>query len=133
VPTSAENALSPANGAAPDGRDDTRSHDARPNDARPQHDAGPCVEGDPVTLIHPAPDAVHLERARNEVAPAPGDAAVEEVVVERATAIGGGVVLDTEANVATWWRAAYDVASVQAAIRAAGLPPRLADRLAIGA
>jgi diadenosine tetraphosphatase ApaH/serine/threonine PP2A family protein phosphatase len=43
------------------------------------------------------------------------------------------LVLDTEANVATWRRAAYDVAAVQAAIRAAGLPPRLADRLAIGA
>jgi diadenosine tetraphosphatase ApaH/serine/threonine PP2A family protein phosphatase len=33
----------------------------------------------------------------------------------------------------TWHRVAYDVASVQAAIRAAGLPNRLADRLAIGA
>jgi diadenosine tetraphosphatase ApaH/serine/threonine PP2A family protein phosphatase len=43
------------------------------------------------------------------------------------------LVLDTEANVATWRRTAYDVAAVQVAIRAAGLPPRLADRLAIGA
>lgn len=43
------------------------------------------------------------------------------------------LVLDTEANVATWQRVRYDVASVQAAIRAAGLPPRLADRLAVGA
>ena len=43
------------------------------------------------------------------------------------------LVLDTEANVATWQRVRYDVAAVQAAIRAAGLPPRLADRLAFGA
>ena len=32
----------------------------------------------------------------------------------------------------TWHRVAYDIAPVQAAIRAAGLPGRLAARLAIG-
>ena len=32
----------------------------------------------------------------------------------------------------TWHRVAYDIAAVQAAIRAAGLPGRLADRLAYG-
>jgi diadenosine tetraphosphatase ApaH/serine/threonine PP2A family protein phosphatase len=40
--------------------------------------------------------------------------------------------LDTEARTARWHRVPYDVASVQDAIRAAGLPNRLADRLAFG-
>ena len=43
------------------------------------------------------------------------------------------LVLDIEARTATWERAAYDVDAVGAAMRAAGLPPRLADRLRIGA
>ncbi len=43
------------------------------------------------------------------------------------------LVLDPDAGVATWQRVAYDVEAVQAAIRAAGLPARLADRLAFGA
>lgn len=43
------------------------------------------------------------------------------------------LVLDTDAATVTWRRTAYDVPAVQAAIRAAGLPRRLADRLAIGA
>jgi diadenosine tetraphosphatase ApaH/serine/threonine PP2A family protein phosphatase len=43
------------------------------------------------------------------------------------------LVLDTDDDAVTWHRVRYDVAPVQAAIRAAGLPPRLADRLAVGA
>ena len=43
------------------------------------------------------------------------------------------LILDPEAATVTWHRVAYDIASVQAAIRAAGLPRRLADRLAFGA
>ena len=43
------------------------------------------------------------------------------------------LVLDTDDLRVSWHRVAYDIASVQAAIRAAGLPRRLADRLAIGA
>jgi diadenosine tetraphosphatase ApaH/serine/threonine PP2A family protein phosphatase len=43
------------------------------------------------------------------------------------------LVLDTDDYAVTWHRVRYDVAPVQTAIRAAGLPPRLADRLAIGA
>ena len=43
------------------------------------------------------------------------------------------LVLDLEARRATWHRVAYDIATVQSAIRRAGLPPRLADRLAVGA
>jgi diadenosine tetraphosphatase ApaH/serine/threonine PP2A family protein phosphatase len=43
------------------------------------------------------------------------------------------LVLDLEDRMVTWHRVAYDVGPVQAAIRAAGLPGRLADRLAFGA
>ena len=43
------------------------------------------------------------------------------------------LILDTVAATATWGRAAYDTAAVGAAIRAAGLPGRLADRLLVGA
>lgn len=42
------------------------------------------------------------------------------------------LILDTDAATATWHRTAYDIAAVQAAIRAAGLPERLAARLALG-
>jgi diadenosine tetraphosphatase ApaH/serine/threonine PP2A family protein phosphatase len=42
-------------------------------------------------------------------------------------------LLDTEAGTCTWHRTSYDVAAVQAAIRQAGLPAWLADRLAVGA
>jgi diadenosine tetraphosphatase ApaH/serine/threonine PP2A family protein phosphatase len=40
--------------------------------------------------------------------------------------------LDTAAGTATWHRIGYDVAAVQDAVRAAGLPGRLADRLSLG-
>jgi len=43
------------------------------------------------------------------------------------------LILDPEAATVTWHRVAYDIPAVQAAIRAAGLPARLADRLAFGA
>ena len=42
------------------------------------------------------------------------------------------LVLDTSAGTATWHRTAYDVAGVQAAMRAADLPPRLVERLSHG-
>jgi diadenosine tetraphosphatase ApaH/serine/threonine PP2A family protein phosphatase len=42
------------------------------------------------------------------------------------------LLLDTGAGQATWQRTAYDVASVQAAMAAAGLPERLVARLAYG-
>jgi diadenosine tetraphosphatase ApaH/serine/threonine PP2A family protein phosphatase len=42
------------------------------------------------------------------------------------------LVLDTAAGTCTWQRVGYDVGKVQAAIRAAGLPGRLADRLSYG-
>ena len=42
------------------------------------------------------------------------------------------LVLDTDRAVATWSRSAYDIAAVQGAMHAAGLPRRLADRLSVG-
>ena len=44
----------------------------------------------------------------------------------------GYVVLDTEAGTATWLRVDYDIRAAQDAIRDAGLPLRLAARLAEG-
>ena len=41
-------------------------------------------------------------------------------------------IYDTERNVVEQHRVKYDLASAQRKIRAAGLPPRLADRLAVG-
>jgi diadenosine tetraphosphatase ApaH/serine/threonine PP2A family protein phosphatase len=43
------------------------------------------------------------------------------------------LVLDTVAGTATWQRAKYDVDAVGEAMRAAGLPARLAERLRVGA
>ncbi|HEY4633525.1 MAG TPA: metallophosphoesterase family protein [Candidatus Limnocylindrales bacterium] len=43
-----------------------------------------------------------------------------------------GMILDTDAASATWHRVAYDIESVQRAMRTAGLPSRLADRLSFG-
>jgi diadenosine tetraphosphatase ApaH/serine/threonine PP2A family protein phosphatase len=43
------------------------------------------------------------------------------------------LLLDVDEQVVTWRRVAYDIPAVQGAIRAAGLPRRLADRLAVGA
>jgi len=42
------------------------------------------------------------------------------------------LILDTDAGTATWQRVPYDVAAVGAAMRAAGLPARLAERLRYG-
>ena len=43
------------------------------------------------------------------------------------------LVLDTDAGTATWGRTAYDIDAVRSAMRSAGLPQRLADRLTVGA
>jgi diadenosine tetraphosphatase ApaH/serine/threonine PP2A family protein phosphatase len=43
------------------------------------------------------------------------------------------LTIDLPSGHVTWHRVAYDVRPVQLAIRAAGLPGRLADRLAVGA
>ena len=39
------------------------------------------------------------------------------------------MILDTGTSTLTWRRVAYPIAATQAAMRAAGLPPRLAARL----
>ena len=39
------------------------------------------------------------------------------------------LILDTEAGIARWGRVGYDIAAVDSAMRAAGLPRRLAERL----
>jgi diadenosine tetraphosphatase ApaH/serine/threonine PP2A family protein phosphatase len=44
----------------------------------------------------------------------------------------GYAILDTDAGTATWLRADYDIRAAQDAIRNAGLPLRLAARLAEG-
>ena len=43
------------------------------------------------------------------------------------------LVLNLEAQTATWGRVAYDIDAVRASMEAAGLPPRLSDRLRVGA
>jgi predicted phosphodiesterase len=42
------------------------------------------------------------------------------------------MILDPEAGEVSWHRVAYDVEAVQKAMRAAGLPPSLSSRLAVG-
>jgi predicted phosphodiesterase len=44
----------------------------------------------------------------------------------------GYLLLDPEAETVTWHRVPYDIAAVQSAMRSAGLPGRLVDRLASG-
>lgn len=75
----------------------------------------------------------------------PGDGSVLELRGRRALVNPGSVgqprdgdprssflILDTGADTVTWHRAAYDVAPVQAAMRAVGLPASLAARLRVG-
>jgi predicted phosphodiesterase len=44
----------------------------------------------------------------------------------------GAMVLDTERAELRWYRVAYDIRGTQAAMRTAGLPARLVERLALG-
>ena len=77
---------------------------------------------------------------------APGDGDSLSIIGQRALINPGSVgqprdgdpnasylVFDPDSATVAWHRVPYDVAAVQAAIRAAGLPGRLADRLAFGA
>ncbi len=83
---------------------------------------------DRVALIHGRP-GLGMELAPNRVLFNPGSVGQPRDGDPRASyltiALPGGRV--------TWHRVAYDVRPVQTAIRAAGLPGRLADRLAVGA
>jgi diadenosine tetraphosphatase ApaH/serine/threonine PP2A family protein phosphatase len=75
----------------------------------------------------------------------PGDGSVLELRGRRALVNPGSVgqprdgdprasflILDTDADTVRWHRVRYDIAGVQAAMAAAGLPPGLASRLAVG-
>jgi diadenosine tetraphosphatase ApaH/serine/threonine PP2A family protein phosphatase len=42
------------------------------------------------------------------------------------------MLLDTDAERCTWYRTAYDIGAVQDAMRNAGLPDRLVQRLSYG-
>jgi diadenosine tetraphosphatase ApaH/serine/threonine PP2A family protein phosphatase len=42
------------------------------------------------------------------------------------------MILEPEAGIVTWHRVPYDIAAVQATMRAAGLPPSLVARLSVG-
>jgi diadenosine tetraphosphatase ApaH/serine/threonine PP2A family protein phosphatase len=46
--------------------------------------------------------------------------------------LAGYMVIDTDADRVSWHRVAYDIAAVQRAMRAAGLPARLVERLSYG-
>jgi predicted phosphodiesterase len=90
------------------------------------------------------PVAFIEEDGRVEVV-SPGDGSELELRGRRALVNPGSVgqprdgdprssflILDTTADTIRWQRTAYDVASVQAAMRAAGLPASLAARLSLG-
>ncbi|MEO7663627.1 MAG: metallophosphoesterase family protein [Candidatus Limnocylindrales bacterium] len=90
------------------------------------------------------PVAFVEEDGRIEVV-APGDGSALELRGRRALVNPGSVgqprdgdprsswlILDTEADTATWHRVGYDIEAVQADMRAAGLPASLVARLAVG-
>lgn len=90
------------------------------------------------------PVAFIEEDGRIEVV-SPGDGSVLELRGRRALVNPGSVgqprdgdprssflVLDTDTDSVSWHRAAYDVAAVQARMRAVGLPGSLAARLSVG-
>jgi diadenosine tetraphosphatase ApaH/serine/threonine PP2A family protein phosphatase len=90
------------------------------------------------------PVAFLEEDGRVEVV-SPGDGSVLELRGRRALVNPGSVgqprdgdprssflVLDTDADTVSWHRTGYDIAAVQAAMRAAGLPASLAARLGVG-
>ncbi len=82
---------------------------------------------DRLSLVH-ARDATALDLGANRMMLNPGSVGQPRDGDPRAAYL----VLDLELGRATWHRVDYDVAPVQAAIRAAGLPGRLAARLAVG-
>jgi diadenosine tetraphosphatase ApaH/serine/threonine PP2A family protein phosphatase len=84
--------------------------------------------GSRVSLLR-VDDGSSLELGRTRVLLNPGSVGQPRDGDPRAAYL----VLDTDAGRVMWHRVPYEIAPVQAAIRAAGLPPRLADRLAVGA
>jgi diadenosine tetraphosphatase ApaH/serine/threonine PP2A family protein phosphatase len=90
------------------------------------------------------PVAFLEEDGRIEVV-SPGDGSELELRGRRALVNPGSVgqprdgdprssflVLDTDADTVSWHRTGYDLAAVQVAMRAAGLPASLAARLSVG-
>ena len=75
-----------------------------------------------------AADGSSLELDPRRVLANPGSVGQPRDGDPRASAM----ILDTQARTLTWRRVAYPVAEVQAAMRAVGLPPRLAARLDLG-
>jgi diadenosine tetraphosphatase ApaH/serine/threonine PP2A family protein phosphatase len=82
---------------------------------------------DRVALVR-AEDATTLELGASRTLLNPGSVGQPRDGDPRAAYL----VLDLELGRVTWHRVAYDIEPVQAAIRAAGLPSRLAARLAVG-
>ncbi|HET9756836.1 MAG TPA: metallophosphoesterase family protein [Candidatus Limnocylindrales bacterium] len=83
---------------------------------------------DGVTLVQ-ARDTTALELGTSRTLLNPGSVGQPRDGDPRAAYL----VLDLEVGRVTWHRVVYDIEPVQAGIRAAGLPVRLAARLAIGA
>jgi len=83
---------------------------------------------DRVVLVH-AQDDLRLELEPHRTLLNPGSVGQPRDGDPRAAYL----VLDLDARMVSWHRVGYDVGAVQSAIRAAGLPGRLADRLAVGA
>ena len=82
---------------------------------------------DRVALVH-ARDTTALELGAYRTLINPGSVGQPRDGDPRAAYL----VLDLEIGRVTWHRVEYEIAPVQAAIRAAGLPGRLAARLAVG-
>ncbi len=86
-----------------------------------------ALDGD-LTVVHTAGDGRSFTAAGRPSLINPGSVGQPRDGDPRACYM----VLDPEAQTVTWHRVAYDIRAVQAAMRSAGLPARLADRLAHG-
>lgn len=84
------------------------------------------ADGEVQTLVPEAGATLELDDRRTILNP--GSVGQPRDGDPRASAM----VLDTEARTATWIRVGYPIAETQAAMRAAGLPVRLVERLSYG-
>ena len=81
----------------------------------------------PLAIVEPR-DGASLDLAGHRVLANPGSVGQPRDGDPAASYL----VLDPDAATITWHRVAYDIGAVQAAMRAVGLPARLADRLSFG-